>query len=88
MQVNFNTEIEFTKSYVKLLKTRYKDFEVEWDIDEGVYKYKILNFCIQPIIENAVFHGVGTMRDKGLVKIRITVTKSCSFNPLPINIHM
>lgn len=72
MQVNFNTEIELTKSYVKLLKTRYKDFKVEWDIDDGIYKYKILNFCIQPIIENAIFHGVGAMRENGIVKIHIT----------------
>ncbi len=73
MQTDFKTEIELIMSYVKLLKKRYKNVGVEWDIDEGVYKYKILNFCIQPIIENAVFHGVGVMRENALVKIRIAV---------------
>ena len=34
-------------------------------------KYKILNFCIQPIIENAVFHGVGGKREDSKVKISI-----------------
>lgn len=74
--VGFKTELEFLRMYVELLKKRYKDFDVEWDIDENVCKYKILNVCIQPIVENAVFHGVGAMREDGLVKIQIKEEES------------
>ncbi len=71
IQTPFSTEIEFVKIYIELLKKRYKNLSVEWDICENAYKYKILCFCMQPILENAVFHGVGGMRINGTIKIKI-----------------
>ncbi len=69
--VGFETELEFLHMYIDLLKKRYTSFAVVWDVDEGVKDYKILNVCLQPIVENAVFHGIGTKRENAEIQISI-----------------
>ncbi len=69
--VGFKEEIDFLHSYIGLLKKRYTNVTINMDIDEGVYKYKILNMCMQPLIENAFFHGVGAMRENGYINVTI-----------------
>lgn len=57
--VNLETELQFTKMYVDILKERYGDkLHVTYDIDEEVLSAKVPKLFIQPIIENAVFHGL------------------------------
>lgn len=45
-------------------------FDIEWDIDESILSYTIIKICLQPIIENAVYHGIKQKNDKGLIKIK------------------
>lgn len=65
-------EVEFIKSYTKILDIRYfNKFDVTFDIDPGVWEYQILKFMLQPLVENAIFHGFDEIPYKGKLEIRI-----------------
>ena len=69
--VSIENEIKYTKEYINILALRYGDlFDIEWEIDESILSYTIIKICLQPIIENAVYHGIKKKNDKGLIKIK------------------
>lgn len=52
-------EIENIKAYIDIQKlTHENSFEVEYRINEACMTYSMLNFLLQPIIENAIKHGI------------------------------
>ena len=57
-------EIKNVKSYiaVQLFMHDY-EFDVEYDIDEEIMQYESLNLILQPIVENAIEHGIEVMED-------------------------
>lgn len=65
-------EVVFVQSYAKILDFRYfNKFEVTYSIDPGVTEYKTLKFLIQPLVENAIFHGFEGIDYKGKLDISI-----------------
>lgn len=70
--ISIGQEIENTRNYLDILALRYGDvFESIWEIDEGVKQYSIIKICLQPIIENAVYHGIKPKGKGGLLKIQV-----------------
>ncbi|MBP3361531.1 MAG: histidine kinase [Clostridia bacterium] len=68
--VTLSQEIEYVMLYIDILKTRYDDmFEIKWDIDEELLNKVVVKFCLQPIIENAVQHGLRPKDEKGTIEI-------------------
>ncbi len=64
-------EIQNVQYYVYLQKIRFRDrFDVIWDIDKSIEKYMIIKLVLQPIIENAIIHGVESMESGGLIEVR------------------
>ena len=58
--VRVREEIELLQCYVNINKLRYQDhFEVHYSLSEEVLDLYTLNLILQPIVENAVFHGLG-----------------------------
>ena len=58
------------RSYLQIQQVRYRDIlEYRIDIDPGIYNYKILKLTLQPLVENALYHGIKPLRAKGLVTI-------------------
>ncbi|MBO5197949.1 MAG: sensor histidine kinase [Lachnospiraceae bacterium] len=69
--VPLQTEIEHCKCYLKLQAKRYEDkFEVIWDIEPNVYEYKIIRIVLQPLLENAIYHGIKPLSGRGTITIR------------------
>lgn len=65
------TEINVLKSYVFIMKARYGDkFVVKFMVDEDVRSYCMLKMLIQPILENAIIHGVADMECNGAIQVR------------------
>lgn len=65
-------EVESAKSYVEILKLRYKNMmNVTWDIDERAYECAITKFCLQPLIENAMYHGIKPTHSEGEIIVSI-----------------
>lgn len=69
--ISIYQEIDNTKNYLDILELRYGNiFEVIWDIDEVVKDYSIIKICLQPIVENAVYHGLKPKGANGVLKIK------------------
>ncbi|OUS78599.1 hypothetical protein B1748_00540 [Paenibacillus sp. MY03] len=65
-------ELNFLTDYIFIQKVRYGDkFDVVFDIDDDVKSYKILNLLLQPLLENAIFHGIEPKEGKGLIRLEI-----------------
>lgn len=64
-------EIEYLNTYLILEKARFHDkLRIIRDIDERLYDYQIPVLTIQPLVENAVKHGVQPKQGQGTVWIR------------------
>jgi len=69
--ITVEKEINYTQLYIKILQLRYEDkLKVIWEVDEGLLKYAIVKVSLQPIIENAVYHGIKPLRTQGVVTIK------------------
>ena len=69
--VPLSDEIEMLKKYVNIQRFRYYNrFDIEIDIPEEILGLRILKFTLQPIIENAIFHGFETITSGGLISIK------------------
>lgn len=66
--VSIRDEINHARNYLTIQQARFANrFEVVFDIDKDVRDYKILKLLIQPLIENAIFHGLEKKVGKGVV---------------------
>ena len=66
-------ELQHSRSYMNIQLVRYKErFRVEFDIDEEVNDYCTVKLIVQPILENAIYYGVGNMDedDGGMITVR------------------
>ena len=63
---------EDAKSYLKIENYRYKNkFTYSFEVEESCLSYLCNKITLQPIIENAIYHGVKQMIDEGEIWIRI-----------------
>ena len=66
-------ELQHSRSYMNIQRARYKDsFKTEFQIDDEIKDYCIVKLVIQPILENAIYYGVGHMDedDDGKIIVR------------------
>ncbi|TBL74665.1 sensor histidine kinase [Paenibacillus thalictri] len=57
--VTFREELQATERYIELMMARYEGaFELDMDIDPGTLGSLVPKFSLQPLIENAIFHGL------------------------------
>lgn len=69
--VSIGNEIEYVRSYLTIQKMRYKDkLEFEIDVDPSIKYIKIVKLVLQPIVENAIYHGLKYKESKGLLIVR------------------
>lgn len=53
------TEMYYNEIYVDFLMERYDEIKkLEWEIPDEIKSCKILKLCLQPVLENAVYHGL------------------------------
>lgn len=63
-------EEKHIRSYLEIQQVRYQDIlEYEIAIPEELYHYSILKMTLQPIVENALYHGIKYKRAKGKIFI-------------------
>ena len=68
--VRVEEEVEYTRSYLTIQKMRYKD-KLEYDIQVSpeALGQKIPKLVLQPLVENAIYHGIKYKEGKGVVQI-------------------
>lgn len=68
--ITIREEIEMVKNYLKIQKVRYPDlFEAEYSIEANCLEYKIPKLILQPLAENALYHGIREKGKSGTIKI-------------------
>lgn len=70
--ISIREEIECLHSYADIQKIRYDNiFDLKVNIEEELLDFKIPKLLLQPIVENAIFHGIVPKGDSGLVEVDI-----------------
>ena len=65
-------ELRHAESYLVIQSYRYRDrFTYRFEADEGLLDYLCNKITIQPLIENAIYHGIGNMPDDGSITVRV-----------------
>ena len=68
--VEFQQELDHIQKYLYIQKLRFGDkFHVFYDIDEDVMHLHMLRLTLQPIVENAIYHGFESIQQNGELRI-------------------
>ena len=68
--ISIGEEKNHIESYLNIQKIRYEDIlDFVIDIPEELQHYQIIKLSLQPLIENALYHGIKTKRGKGLIRV-------------------
>ena len=68
--VTVGQEIEYVRSYLTIQKMRYKDkLEFEIKADPSITQVPIIRLVLQPLVENAIYHGLKYKDSKGLLTV-------------------
>lgn len=69
--VSVSEEVSIIKSYIFIQKIRYQDrFDYILDIEPNILDYQMPKFILQPLVENAIVHGIESSSAKGTIEIR------------------
>ncbi len=70
--ISIEEEVEMVRNYLMIEKIRFEDkLEVSIEVDEAARNIRIPKFILQPLVENAVKHGLKEPDKKGLILIII-----------------
>jgi two-component system sensor histidine kinase YesM len=70
-KITLEEELEYLKSYIVIQEFRYYDkFKVKFEIDQETRHFKLLRFLLQPILENAIIHGIEPLEGQGFILIK------------------
>ena len=63
-------EVDAVDNYIYILNVRFAgDINYEKDVDEGIGNFRIPSMILQPLVENALYHGIKNKRGKGMIRI-------------------
>jgi two-component system LytT family sensor kinase len=69
--ITLDQELEFLKCYLDIERTRFQDrLTVNLQIDPQTLEVPVPNLILQPIVENAIQHGIARQTDSGVITIR------------------
>ena len=70
-EVSLREELDFLEKYLEIEKVRFQDrLTVEVDVDAGALGASVPNLLMQPLVENAVRHGVARQMGAGKITVR------------------
>lgn len=68
--ISIREELAHVRSYLEIQQIRYQDIlRYEITVPEDLYEYKIPKITIQPLVENALYHGIKNKRGQGTITI-------------------
>ena len=69
--ITIEEELKTLEDYIYIEKIAYKNkFMVQWQIADAIRPYGCIRFLLQPIVENAIFHGIQPKEEAGTIVIR------------------
>lgn len=71
--VSLEQELTLTRCYIELESLRLGDrLKINWQIPEPVPKLNLPALTLQPLVENAIYHGIEPIYEGGTIQIQIT----------------
>ncbi len=68
--ISIRDEEQHIRSYLEIQQVRYHDIlQYEIDIDPSLYQYRIMKLTLQPLVENALYHGIKNKRSGGTIRV-------------------
>ena len=81
--ITLGEEVQHVRSYLEIQQVRYRDIlRYEIDVDPSIESCLIPKMTLQPLVENAIYHGIKPKRGVGL--LRVAGTKSGGFAMLRV----
>nr|WP_255807440.1 sensor histidine kinase [Cohnella mopanensis] len=74
--VNLREDAEKLEDYISIQKIRYRQFAYATDIGERTLNASVPKFIIQPIVENALIHGLEPLDRMGQITVRASIRGS------------
>ena len=72
-RVPLGSEVDLCKQYLAIEKLRLGDrLDTEWRVDPGATQALVPSLLLQPLIENAVHHGIEPSATSGMISIDIS----------------
>jgi two-component system sensor histidine kinase YesM len=69
--ITIGEEVERIRSYLTIQKMRYQDIlDFKIEVDQDVAEHTILKLILQPLVENALYHGIKNKRRGGMISVR------------------
>ena len=69
-EVTLAEELEFLERYLAIEQVRFSDrLRVHFDVDESLLDAAVPEFLLQPLVENALRHGISNRADGGVVEV-------------------
>jgi two-component system LytT family sensor kinase len=69
-EVTLKQELEFLERYLEIERTRFQDrLSVEMKVEPEVLDARVPNLILQPLVENAIRHGIAPLLASGMVEI-------------------
>ena len=70
--ITVKDEVEHVRNYLMIQNMRFKNrFEYSIDVDEKVLSYSSLKLMLQPLVENAIYHGMEFMDGDGEIDVKV-----------------
>jgi two-component system sensor histidine kinase YesM len=69
--ISVENELNNTEAYIKIQAMMHNyNFDVNFDIDDKIKEYYMINLLLQPLVENAILHGIDEKRNnRGMLRI-------------------
>lgn len=72
LYVSLEEELDYVRTYLDIEKIRFEDrLEVNFDVDESLLGFSVPLLIVQPLVENAIKHGVAKVSRKGTIIISV-----------------
>jgi two-component system, LytTR family, sensor kinase len=69
-EVSLGEEVETLRQYVQIEQMRFEDrLRFEWNLDPDTLSARVPHLILQPLVENAIRHGIGSRTDSGRIEV-------------------
>ena len=76
--ITLEKELQNVRNYLDIQKIRYRSlFEYSIECPQELLQNVITKLTIQPLVENAIYHGIRQQSKKGFIKINCTLSEGC-----------
>lgn len=82
--IRLGEELDYIQLYTELMKLKYNEkLTVHYEVPESLRQAEAIKFMLQPIVENAIQHGIDQHRERGVITIRVRAAEGT----LTVEVH-